>query len=65
MDIKPAYLKIEQIQADIKSHADTDPAKEPRVGDICPECSMGQLDYDGMLNLACSKCGYTLSGCFT
>lgn len=35
---------------------------ELRVGDICPQCQVGRLDYDGVLNLACSQCGYSLSG---
>jgi hypothetical protein len=38
---------------------------EPRVGDACPACQEGRLDYDGLLNLTCAKCGYSLSGCFT
>lgn len=35
---------------------------ELRVGDLCPRCSVGKMDYDGLLNLACSYCGYSLSG---
>ena len=36
-----------------------------RAGDLCPTCRVERLDYDGLLNLACSQCGYALSGCFT
>ncbi len=37
-----------------------------RAGDPCPACRGGPLDYDGMLNLACAKCGYTAgNGCYT
>jgi Zn finger protein HypA/HybF involved in hydrogenase expression len=36
-----------------------------RAGDLCPNCHSERLDYDGLLNLACPKCGYALSGCFT
>ena len=39
--------------------------KEPHAGDQCPVCGVGQMDYDGMLNLACGVCGFMLSGCFT
>jgi len=39
--------------------------KEYRVGDKCPQCNQGRLGYDGLLNLACEKCGYALQGCFT
>lgn len=40
--------------------------KRLRVGDLCPVCQQGKLDYDGMLNLACPHCGYTLGGsCFS
>lgn len=35
---------------------------ELRVGDLCPKCQAGHMDYDGVLNLACSECGYALSG---
>jgi uncharacterized protein (DUF983 family) len=38
---------------------------EQHVGDVCPHCGEGCLDYDGMLNLVCDQCGYTLAGCFT
>jgi uncharacterized protein (DUF983 family) len=38
---------------------------EPRRGDRCPTCGEGVLDYDGMLNLGCLQCGFSLSGCFT
>jgi uncharacterized protein (DUF983 family) len=35
------------------------------VGNLCPHCQEGCLDYDGLLNLACSRCGFALGGCFT
>jgi len=38
---------------------------ELRAEDVCPACQKGRLDYDGLLNLACAACGYSLSGCFT
>ena len=38
------------------------PIKPLQVGDLCPKCQVGRLDYDGVLNLACDKCGYALSG---
>ena len=40
-------------------------SKELRAGDLCPRCQEEHMDYDGLLNLACPKCGYTLGGCFT
>ena len=39
--------------------------QEIRCGDRCPMCHQGVMDYDGLLNLACPVCGYTLGGCFT
>jgi uncharacterized protein (DUF983 family) len=39
--------------------------EEYRTGDRCPRCNHGRLDYDGLLNLSCAKCGYALQGCFT
>jgi hypothetical protein len=38
---------------------------EMREGDLCPRCREVRLDYDGLLNLSCPKCGFTLAGCFT
>jgi hypothetical protein len=43
---------------------DNEPAL-PGPGSPCPQCKHGMLDYDGMLNLTCNRCGYSLSGCFT
>ena len=35
------------------------------AGDTCPVCQKGVLDYDGMLNLSCQECGFSIGGCFT
>ena len=32
-----------------------------RAGVICPVCGKGKLDYNGLLALECSECGYTSS----
>ena len=37
----------------------------PKAGNLCPQCQSAEIDYDGMLNLSCPDCGYTLAGCFT
>ena len=44
---------------------DLDHHLELRAGDLCPVCAKGRLDYDGMLNLSCVECGFSLAGCFT
>jgi hypothetical protein len=36
-----------------------------KAGDTCPQCQIAKMDYDCMLNLHCSNCGYTLAGCST
>jgi len=36
-----------------------------RPGQICPHCNVERLDYDGMLNLVCPRCGLAMGGCFT
>ncbi|PKO12220.1 MAG: hypothetical protein CVU39_25055 [Chloroflexi bacterium HGW-Chloroflexi-10] len=41
------------------------PSPEIRVGEQCPKCHKGILDYDGMLNLVCPQCAYISGGCFT
>lgn len=38
---------------------------EIRAGDVCPQCGQAEIDYDGMLNLVCPNCGFSLMGCFT
>lgn len=38
---------------------------EFKTGDICPQCGLGRLDYNGILNLECEYCKYNLGGCFT
>lgn len=36
-----------------------------RSGDLCPLCHIGHLDYNGLLNLECDECKFTVGGCFT
>jgi hypothetical protein len=36
-----------------------------RSGDLCPLCQIGHLDYNGLLNLECDECKFTVGGCFT
>jgi hypothetical protein len=51
--LKVAYPDVSQETAEL--HA----------GDTCPCCRNGTLDYDGLLNLTCPQCGYSLAGCFS
>jgi hypothetical protein len=39
--------------------------KAPQAGDLCPRCHESYLDYDGLLNLTCHRCGFSLGGCYT
>lgn len=34
-------------------------------GDSCPHCAMGQLNYNGLLDLVCDRCGFELCGVHT
>jgi uncharacterized protein (DUF983 family) len=54
----PDALKVKYLEPSLETAA-------LHAGDICPRCRLGVLDYDGLLNLACSQCGYSLGGCFT
>ena len=29
-----------------------------RSGSVCPQCGQGRLDYNGLLQLECPRCGY-------
>jgi len=40
-------------------------SEPPRRGELCPICKAELLDYDGLLNLSCPRCGAVTSGCFT
>jgi hypothetical protein len=42
-----------------------DSQRDMRAGALCPSCHKAEMDYDGLLNLVCVNCGYTLAGCFT
>jgi hypothetical protein len=44
---------------------DESEATHPGPGNPCPQCKQDVLDYDGLLNLSCNRCGYSLAGCFT
>jgi hypothetical protein len=46
-------------------HEDESEATLPGPGNPCPQCKQDVLDYDGLLNLSCNRCGYSLAGCFT
>lgn len=56
-DIKPG---VEEDQSNSSSAVDRKPiAKGPvRRGERCPQCLVGILDYNGMLDLECPACGY-------
>jgi uncharacterized protein (DUF983 family) len=34
-------------------------------GSLCPKCGQDKLDYNGLLNLACPKCGFEQGGVYT
>lgn len=60
---KPVFLKV---LPGPDEESEEQGEKPPlRAGDLCPICGSAHLDYDGLLNLACPKCGYALGGCFT
>ena len=39
--------------------------EDPRRGELCPDCQAELLDYDGLLNLSCLRCGAVSQGSFT
>jgi hypothetical protein len=55
---------------DLPAGGETCPPPMPKVGrlqagDLCPTCQNERLDYDGLLNLSCPRCGVVSAGCFT
>jgi hypothetical protein len=58
---KPVWL----LQETLLEERSDKPASKLHAGDLCPKCHEEKLDYDGLLNLTCPSCGYTLGGCFT
>lgn len=38
------------------------PTEPLRAGSLCPKCGEGKLDYNGLLELECPRCGYVASG---
>lgn len=37
-----------------------------RRGSLCPSCGKGKMDFNGLLDLECDQCGYSLvegAGC--
>jgi ribosomal protein S27AE len=45
---------------DKDSGSPTKTARRPvRRGEPCPRCSVGLLDYNGLIDLECPNCGYT------
>jgi len=69
MAADPSYPRFSQFHVPLASGQPTPmrprSTSELRAEDVCPACQKGRLDYDGLLNLACAACGYSLSGCFT
>ncbi|HEY5572485.1 MAG TPA: hypothetical protein VIK64_05660 [Anaerolineales bacterium] len=53
------------VSIEAEDETDTEITAEPRAGALCPKCRQGNLDYDGLLNLSCPKCGHSVAGCFT
>ena len=47
------------------SRSELEEISEMHAGSPCPKCGEGNLEYNGLLNLACINCGYALGGCFT
>jgi len=58
-------MNAPQSPADIPPVFSTEnqPSEKPlRPGDPCPRCEIGKMDYNGLLELECTHCGYVISG---
>lgn len=45
------------LEIDIQPTRAAAQAARLRAGDLCPNCKVERLDYDGLLNLSCPQCG--------
>jgi uncharacterized Zn finger protein (UPF0148 family) len=41
------------------------PGHRLRAGMVCPRCHKGKIEYNGLLNLVCPRCGLTEVGAST
>lgn len=41
---------------------DSQPATPLKRGVLCPQCCEERLDYNGVLDLECPKCGFVVGG---
>jgi ribosomal protein L37AE/L43A len=57
-----ATLTLTPVKQDIKTTDDFRGLQPLRSGDLCPQCGQDTLEYNGMLDLTCSRCGFTSSG---
>lgn len=63
--IPPIDLDASDLDGGVQERIAFQIGAEPHAGDLCPACNKAYLDYDGLLNLSCPNCGYTLAGCYT
>ncbi|MEZ0396103.1 MAG: hypothetical protein ABWK53_06740 [Anaerolineales bacterium] len=49
---------LPDLPAEPPAQAEIFPLRPPRSGDPCPRCGQGKLDYNGLLELECTVCGY-------
>jgi uncharacterized protein (DUF983 family) len=55
MELQPDTAKTPCQQL---AESSTDFREILRMGDPCPQCGQGKLDYNGLLELECPRCGY-------
>lgn len=60
-------LPAEQAEAGERQAVAAAEIQRLRADDVCPACRAGRMDYDGLLNLVCDRCGAHggVGGCFT
>ena len=63
-DIMTAQDKINKKGDKKKNHTKELPCEE-KNGLICPRCKESRMEYDGLLNLNCKSCGYSIGGNYT
>jgi uncharacterized protein (DUF983 family) len=55
------HLGIEPVESKVAELSDSNSLGQVRIrrGSLCPNCGEGKMDFNGLLDLECSHCGFS------